>query len=66
MLLLVGSVLIVELRINFMVPFGRACRLDESSLCDEFFCMLYPLPFAVFLDKVLDFALDSLKLSLGG
>ena len=41
-------------------------KLDESSLRDEFFCMLYPLPFAVFLDKVLDFALDSLKLSLGG
>ena len=41
-------------------------KLDESSLRDEFFCMLYPLPFAVFLDKVFDFALDCVELSLGG
>ena len=38
-------------------------KLDESSLRDEIFCMLYPLPFAVFLDKVLDSVLDSLKLA---
>ena len=41
-------------------------KLDESSLRDEFFCMLYQLPFAVFLDKFLDFTLDSAELSLGG